>query len=203
MADHLARFVRQSLQAGQSRDAIARALSDAGWSGAEIRDALDDWGDSAAGLPPVPRPRATVSARDAVIYGLLFVSLVILSWHIVQLGFGVIESLLPYLDDSMPPVGRMRWAIAALLAFLPVFVLLDRRVARASGADPGQRRSLVRRWFASAALLISALVLLGDLVATLYAALTGDMTLRFALKALLVAVMGGLVLAYYRGDLDG
>lgn len=202
-ADQLADFVRASLQAGQGREAVAEALRQAGWSGREVEEALAGWADPAPGLPPVPRPRPVVSARDAVVYGLLFVALVTIAWHVVQLGFGIIEALLPELDDWGAAPGRIRWAIAALVAFLPVFLLLDRRVARASGQDPGQRRSLVRRWFASVALLIAALVLLGDLVAVVYAALTGDLTLRFAAKAVLVAVMGGLVLAYYRGDLDG
>lgn len=202
-SDHLARFVRESLLAGRGRDRIAAGLRGAGWSDREIEDALAAWQDDPAGGLPVPRPRPVVSARDAVVYGLLFASLVMVSWHVVQLGFGVIDRLLPAVGQWQAPASGIRWSIAVLLAFLPVFMLLDRWIARETGRDPGRRRSQLRRWFASVALLIAALVLLGDLVAVLHAGLTGDLTARFAARAGLVALMGVLVLAYYRGDLDG
>ena len=51
------------------------ALAAAGWSPVEIHEATLAWLPAPPGLPPVPRPRAYVSAREALIYGLLFLLL--------------------------------------------------------------------------------------------------------------------------------
>ncbi|RMC31645.1 DUF5671 domain-containing protein [Paracoccus alkanivorans] len=201
-SDLLESFVREAIAAGQERAAIAGVLADAGWSDSEIEEALEGWADPNAGMPPVPRPRPYVSARDAILYGLLFISLAVLCWHINQLGFGIIDFLVDDVADRYPGTSSLRWSIAILVPFLPLFLALDRRIYRHTREDPGQKRSLVRRWFASITLLLAVLTLLGDLSATVYAALSGELTFRFVLKAALVAITGLLVLAYYRGEIN-
>ncbi|AUH35566.1 DUF5671 domain-containing protein [Paracoccus tegillarcae] len=200
--DLLSEFVREALIAGQSQDQIAQALADAGWSQTEIRAASEGW-TVQAGLPPVPRPRAYVSASEALLYGLLFLSLGMIAWHTVIIGFAVIDRLLP---DPLDPAGSgrwLRWSVSALVAFLPLFLLLNRRVNRAGRDDPARQRSLVRKWVASITLLLASLALLGDLVAVVYAFLNGDMTAQFLAKALLVAIMAGLIFGYYKDEMDG
>ncbi|MBU3030276.1 DUF5671 domain-containing protein [Paracoccus marinaquae] len=199
--DQLSDFVRDGLAAGADRPALRAALAAAGWTAPEIDEALAGWADT-PGLPPVPRPSAYVSAREALLYGLLFISLGMVSWHVVVLGFGIIDSLIP--DPYDPGYGGfgMRWSTSALIAFLPLFLFLNRRLNR-EGDESARQRSLARRWVASVTMLVAILVLLGDLVAVVYAFLSGDLTLRFAAKALLVALMGGLVFAYYRDEMDG
>lgn len=200
-AGDLSDFVRRALAAGQDRAAIAAALSDAGWSGREVEAALQGWHD-VAGMPPVPRARPYVSAREALLHALLLVALGMVCWHTSSLGFAVIDSTVP------DPVGQaayasMRFSIAALVVFLPVFLLLDRRLARRITQGDERLRSRARRGFASLTVMVAALVLLGDLAASVFALLSGDMTLRFLAKAVLVAVTGLLVLVYYKADLDG
>lgn len=200
--DLLSEFVHDALLSGRDPDQIAPVLSQAGWSDREVQTALEGW-QMQPGLPPVPRPRPYVSAADAVVYGLLFLSLAMISWHIVSIGSAAIDRLL---DDPLDRYGApasMRWSVAALVAFLPMFLFLNHRVNRASQDDPGRQRSLIRKWMASLTLLIAALVLLGDLVAVLYAFLNGELTLRFLAKAALVALIGGLVFAYYRDEMNG
>lgn len=201
--DPLAEFVRAGLATGRSRDDLQAALARAGWSGREISEALDAWLAGDAGLPPVPRPRPHVSARDAVVHGLLFLLLGGICWHIGALGFAIIDSLWPEPGDfHAPPRGSIRWSVAVLIAAVPLFLWLNARVARATGVDPGQRRSLVRRWFAAVTLLIAALALVSDVVAVVHAVLNGDLTARFAAKAALIAILGGLILAYWRDEVD-
>ena len=201
--DELSDFVRAGLAAGRSRDDIAAALGGAGWAPRETAEALDAWMPSATGLPPVPRPRPYVSAREAVVYGLLFVLLGTICWHIAMLGFKIIDSLLPDVADYYADnPASMRWNIATLLPAVPLFLWLNRRVGAATAGDPGRRRSLVRKWFAAITLLLASLALLGDLVAVVNALLEGELTGRFVAKALLIAVIGGLAFAYYRDELD-
>lgn len=199
--EELSQFVRAGLAAGRDDGQLRVALTEAGWTGREVEAALSGW-TAAPGLPPVPRPQPFVSAREALLYGLLFISLGMVAWHLIDLGFDLIDQLVPDIADLYLPRGSMRWSIAALIVFLPLFLLLNARVNRATQGDPGRRRSLVRKWFASVTLLIAGLVLLGDLVVSVYALLSGELTLRFAAKAGLVALVGGLVLAYYRDEMD-
>ena len=45
-------------------------------------------------------------------------------------------------------------------------------------------------------LMVASLVFLADAIYVIYALLNGDLTLRFAIKAALVAAVAGLVFAY-------
>lgn len=202
-ADQLSDFVRDALGRGHDAMRIRAALGQAGWTGAEIDAALAGW-LAKDDLPPVPRPRPYVSARESVLYALLMIALVVVCYHVVGLGFQVIDRTFPDMEDRWPrDSGSMRFPIAAIIAFLPLFVLLDGRMARRdAGSDP-RRRSQARRIFASITVLVAALVLLGDVVAAVHAFLSGDLTPRLGAKLALVALTGLLVAACYREDLDG
>ncbi|SIR05108.1 hypothetical protein SAMN05421641_12234 [Paracoccus thiocyanatus] len=200
--DQLSEFVRQALAQGGRPNEVAAALAHAGWSAPEIDEALGGW-EAAPGLPPVPRPRPYASAREALLYGLLFLSLGMIGWHVCELGITLIDRLLPDpADRAYYGVGWARWSIASLIAFVPLFLVLNRKVARMSRGDGGQRRSLVRKWFASLTLLVVSLVFLVDGITVIHALLNGDLTARFAAKAALVAAVAGLVFAYYRDEMD-
>lgn len=152
----------------------------------------------------MPRPEPQASAREALVFGLLFLLLGIVAWHVCRLGFVLIDVAVPDLADMNGGFykGTLRWSMATLIPVVPLFLWLNARVARLTRADDGQRRSAVRKWFASVTLLIAALALLGDVVAVLYALLSGELTPRFAAKAALIAVVGLLVMAYYRDEID-
>jgi len=196
----LSDFVARALAAGQGRDEIAAALQQAGWQASDIRRALAAWGDTALGLP-VPRPAAHVSARDAFFYGLMFTALAILVWHIDALGFDLIDRVFGAGDDYGWRTRSIRWSIAVLIVVVPLFLWLNRAEAARLRDDPGQTRSAIRKWFAFVTLYLAALGMAGDLVATVYALLNGDLTLQFTAKAALVLLTAGLVFLYYRSDL--
>ncbi len=199
-ADLLAEFVRDALTQGRSRADIATALQDAGWTRSEITDALGAWSDTAF-TPPVPRPRPYLSARDAFFYGLMFVALGMTAFHLVQLCFHLIEMWLPtplQSDWNRYDRDSMRWSVAALIVFAPLFGLLDRRANRQIAANPGQRRSGVRKWFSYATLFVTALTLLGALFYTVYAFLDGDLTTRLIAKIATLTGIAGAIFLYYR-----
>ena len=202
-ADQLSEFVRDAMARGGDHDRIAQALTDAGWSAPEIAEALHGW-QAVSGLPPVPRPRPYASATEALLYGLLFLSLGTVAWNITDLGMELLDRLIPDPAESRyyPGSGGVRWSIAALIVFTPLFLFLNRKVAAMARSDAGRRRSLVRKWFASVTLLVAVLVFLGDGIYVVYALLSGELTARFAAKALLVATIAALVLAYYRDELN-
>lgn len=200
--DDLTDFIRAGLAAGRSRAELSAALSAAGWSARDTAAALSGWDDAPPGLPPVPRPRAYVSAREALVYGLLFLLLGCICWHITMLGFRLVDWLLGDVRDRWLDTAALRWNMATLIPTMPLFLWLSHWVGRSTAQDPGRCRSLVRKWFASVTLLLAALALLSDAVSVIYAALNGDLTAAFTAKAVLVALLAGLVFAYYRDEFD-
>ncbi len=202
-SEEVSSFVRDALIAGRSREEIADALAEAGWAPNEVSDALNAWADTDF-TPPVPRPRIYLSAREAFVYGLMFVALAMTAWHLTTLSYSLIDRWLPDLAERRPDIylrQQMRWSIAALIVFLPLFVVLNERTHRALRADPGKRRSGVRRWLGYVTLFITALVLLGDAIYVIYAFLNGDMTLRFAAKAIVTAAVAGAIFLYFRTEM--
>jgi hypothetical protein len=67
-------FVKESLQSGKAREEIAKALQNAGWPGAQITNALDAYADVPFSIP-VPRPRPSLTAREAFLYLVMFSTL--------------------------------------------------------------------------------------------------------------------------------
>lgn len=202
-ADQLAQFVAEALKEGRSREEISAALHQAGWTQNEVAGALDAWAETGF-LPPVPRPRPYVSAREAFLYGLMFLALAMTAWNITALGFELIELWLPDVTDEFNRYNAetVRWSISVLVVFFPLFVVMNTRAQRAAHADPGRRRSAVRKWFGYITLFLAAIALLGDLIAVIYALLSGDLTARFIAKAALVALTAGLIFLYFRGEME-
>jgi hypothetical protein len=201
-ADLVAAFVAEALAAGRSRADIAEALERAGWTPSEARAALSAWAETEF-LPPVPRPRAYVSAREAFVHALMFLALAVSVWNITALGFALIDLWLPEAGDYGAgwAVWDVRWSISVLVVVFPLFLVLDARERRSLAMDPARRRSAVRKWFGYTTLFLASLALVGDLVALIYAFLSGDLTSRVLAKAALVAVTAGLVFLYFRGEM--
>lgn len=198
----LERFIEQALAAGQSRQAITGALLAAGWDRRQVEDVLARWAEVDFPLP-VPRPRASLSAREAFEYLVLFTTLHLSAWHLGHLWFAMVNQLFPdpvgfgaRLDSS-----SARWSVATLLICWPVFTWLSSRIARATERQPIKRLSPVRRWLTYLTLFITAAVLIGDLTALVQHVLAGELGIRFLLKVLAVGVIAGTGFGWYLYDL--
>jgi hypothetical protein len=197
-------FVRDALIRGHTRQQVSQALLAAGWSSEQARGALDSWAEVDFPLP-VPRPRASLSAREAFVYLLLFSTLYFFAWNLGSLLFKLIEHALPDPADAQWEVLRLgpaiRWSVSALVISFPVFAFLSQRISRDVARHPIKRLSPVRRWLTYLTLFIAATVLIGDLTTLVYNVLGGELSLRFGLKVLVVGVLAGTVLGWYLWDL--
>ena len=188
--DELSIFVRDAL--------TAAALAHAGWRSAEVQDALNGW-DEMPFSPPVPRPVATVSARDFFTYALTFCVLILGAFNLVVVLQALVDLAFATGDgDSDRPI---RWGVAVLIVTAPLYLWLTLRERRKLARDPAHYRSAIRKWMIYIGLLLAALTLLGDAIATIYALLTGDLTLQFIVKALVVLVVAGGIFGFYVRDL--
>ena len=195
----LSRFVRDALSAGKDRGEIEAALAQSGWSSNEVADALDAWADTAFS-PPIPRPQATVSARDFFIYALTFGVLIFGAGHLVALFHALIDLMFDG-PNTYRPYNQIRWAMSVLIVTAPTYLWLTVRERGKLAADPSLYRSAIRKWLIYITLLIAASVLLGDLVATIYALLNGDLTGQFVMKAAVVGAVAGGIFLFYLNDI--
>lgn len=203
--DPLAQFVHDALVAGRSRETIRNALTEAGWSAREIETALDAFAKTDF-IPPIPRPRQQLTARDTFVYLLLFFSLGFVAFNLVSLVHGMLNLALPdptengwmeeYTTDSI------RWSIAALVVATPLYTWMTLYIRRQIRRDIGHRRSPARKWLTYLALLAAALVFVSDIVYVIYSFLGGEATLRFLLKALTIAVVSGTIFLFYLRDIE-
>jgi hypothetical protein len=200
MADsRLIAFVDAALRAGATRADVEKALEDAKWSREQIADGLGHYADVPF-VVPVPRPRAHLSARDAFLYLLMFAMLYLSAYYFGSLLFQLINSAFPDGLErfTLNAIGqRIRFATAGLIVAFPVFLLTTSRIARAIRGDATHRNSAVRKWLTYLTLFVGAAVIVGDSITLLYNLLSGDLTVRFVLKVLVVAAIAGSVFGYY------
>lgn len=199
-ASHLKGFVRDALARGIKREEIARGLREAGWPDREVEEGLAAFVD--AGLPlPVPRCQASGSPREAFLHLLMFFALGAWVTALGSLLFDFINIRFPLPGEvSWSAAGSLRMGVASLVVAFPVFVLTSRRVRSDLAANPARTLNPVRRWLSYLALFVASLILIGDGVALVVQFLGGDLTVRFMLKALVVAALAaGVVWWLLRG----
>jgi hypothetical protein len=203
--DALTAFVHESLRARLARPAIEAALLGAGWPADQVKRALDSFADHDFPIP-VPRPFPQVSARDAFLYVVMFVTLVLTAYHLGSLLFELIERVLPDPSDGPPyqsALQAVRWSVSSLIVAFPLFMFVSWLIAGEIRRDPIKRASQMRRRFTYVTLFGASMVLLGAVTTVIYSFLGGEMTLRFALKVLTVGVIAGTIFGYYRIELRG
>lgn len=195
-------FIKESLERGHDREDIRRVLLEAGWRESEVRNGLSGFADVNFSVA-VPRPAPYLYAREAFLYLVSFIALYVTAISFGILVFGLIDYSFPdALDsrDGFSPEGGAT-AIASVIVAFPLYLFLTRWLGRQVAADPERRQSLVRRWLTYLTLVVGAGIILGDLIALLANVLTGDPTLRFALKAVSILAITSCVFGYYVSDM--
>jgi hypothetical protein len=204
--DELNDFVKTALTRGVPRPEIEMALRQAGWTIDQTRMALAGYADTDFPVP-VPRPRPYLDAREAFMYLVMFSTLYWSAYHLGSLLFDIINVAFPDVATDQTAFrsyaqSAMRWSVSSLVVAFPVFLYMSWLVARDITADPNKRHSKVRRWLTYLTLFFASGIIIGDLITLLYNLLGGELTIRFLLKALVVAFIAGTVFWYYLTSLE-
>jgi len=203
--EELLSFVRDALARGLSRVEIKDALLQASWKADQVEHALGAFAQVDKFPIPVPRPRLYLSAREAFMYLVLFTTLYLTTFNLGRLIFQFINLGFPDPAANYDLVNSAHQAIRFSVAFLviafPIFMYLSLLIGRTIKRDPSKRASKVRKWLTYMTLFIAAAVIIGDLTALVYNFLGGELSLRFALKVVTVAVIAGGIFGYYLWDL--
>ncbi len=195
----LVNFIETSRARGASDEFLYQLLRSRGWSQQEVESGFTQVYENLTGLPvPVPAGRLSGSARDAFLYLLSFVTLGIWSQALGQIGFIIVNQLIP--DPLNRPYGQayaMAASLARLIIVFPIYLLLMRLLIKDLATHPDKYQSGVRKWLTYLALLITALIAIVDLVVFLTYLLQGELTLRFTCKVIVVLVIAIGILWYY------
>jgi uncharacterized membrane protein len=202
MISELQQFVRDALAKGTSRQEIRHYLHEAGWEQEEITAALDAYADISFSIP-VPKRKPYLSAREAFLYLLLFLTLYISAYSFGALLFqyinrGFPDALRAYDNGSLQ---KIRSSLAALIVAFPIFFFLSIYLARTMRRHIEKKASKIRKWLTYLTLFIAAGVIIGDLITLFTNLLGGELTTRFVLKVLTVLAIAGGVFGYYLWDL--
>lgn len=195
----LVNFIAAARSQGASDDFISNLLRSFGWPQREIERAYFVVYEELVGFPiPSPAGGQGESARDAFVYLLSFVTLGIWTQALGEIGFVLINHVLPDpLSRSSDSSFQVAFCLARLLVAYPLYLLLMRKILKELSVYREKTYSGVRKWLTYVALLVVALVGIGTLMAFLTSFLRGELTARFLLKVLVILAIDGTVLVYY------
>jgi hypothetical protein len=179
---------------------IRMLLLAAGWKEKDVARAL---AEHALELP-VPAPPDSGGARDAFLHLSAFAALYASAIAGVSLLFDSINHWFPdaAMDDGRAwtqdwNLRSIRWSLATLLVTFPVFFFVSRFLLREMAANHEKAWSGVRRWLTYLTLFVAAVAMASDIVTLVFYLLEGELSIRFLLKVLVVAVVSTLAMAYY------
>ena len=204
MNTELQLFVREALVQKKSRKDIREELKKAGWPKDEVDSTLGMFAESSFSVP-VPKRKPYLSAREAFLHLVMFLTLYVSAIALGTILFQFINIWIPdplrsyYGFESIR--GALRMGTSSLVIAFPVFLWMSFLVKRAMKKDPEKRESKIRKWLTYATLFVAAGIIIGDLIGILNSLLGGEITARFFLKALVVGAISAAIFSYYLVDL--
>lgn len=108
---------------------------------------------------------------------------------------------LSYYSD--PYASGASYSMATLVVLVPLFLVLMRFIRNSIAADPTRSDIWVRRWALHLTLFVTAVAVVVDLIVLLMYFFDGDVSLRFALKVLVVLLVSVAGFLHFLADLRG
>ena len=199
-------FIAKAKANGASEEALVGMLTARGWPEKEVYEALAAHYEHVTGMEIPRRGGSGTAAKDAFFYLLIFSTLGTWVFGTGALMFALIERWFP--DPLFSQVyaqamyrSAVAFSMAMILVAFPIFLLVSRVVLRDEDAHPEKLQSPVRKWLTYMVLVITASIVIGDLVSCLFYALRGELTSRVLSKSLVVLLLSGGVFYYYFGGL--
>lgn len=143
--------------------------------------------------------------KDFFLWASAVITLYISVVSFITLLFEYINYVFPdpnaYAGD--PYSSSMRFAMAALIVFVPATLLFLRLIRSSIVAEVGKAGIWVRRWALQLTVFVMTFTILVDLVTLVNYFLNGEITTRFILKVLVVLFTAGFVFLHFLADMRG
>lgn len=150
----------------------------------------------------------TGKGRAALDAFLNLLSLITVVWLAYSVGGVVFQLINKYLGNLEPAFGSisanyyaLKISLASLIVVTPVYFGVINVLHRKYKQGELDHTSGVYRWLTYLMLLVSALTIIGSLIALISGFLNGNYTSNFILKMLTVIVIAGFIFGYYFFDL--
>ncbi|GEM_PF-70869 len=139
------------------------------------------------------------TAKDIFVYLGIFITLCVSVGNFIQIVFTAIDQKYRDVITTNYDIYNdgVRMAIASLCVLFPLYVFLSWVASKDISKFLYKRDLLVRKVMIYTALFVTVCTLLGTLITAIYTFLGGDLTVRFAWKAVTVLVIALVVFGYY------
>lgn len=145
------------------------------------------------------------TAKDFFLHLLSMVTLYMSATAFITLMFQYVNFFFPdillpeYAYDSMN--GPLRFAIATLVVVFPVYIWSAWYLQKGYLKNPELKNLGVRKWLIYLTLFVAVFMIIGSLISILNSFLSGELTIRFFLKAFSVLLVAALIFSYYLYDI--
>jgi hypothetical protein len=197
-------FIDACKSKGASDEFLAAFLTRRGWPADDVYAGLGDYWQRIAGVAIPDRRGSGENSRDAFLYLLAFSTLAIWSTALGTMLFRFIDHWLPdpvSINNFLDLRHQVTWQMASIAVAFPIYLIVMRLIFGEAMNNPERLQSGVRKWLTWIALLLTAGGLIGDLIWFLDCFLTGELTLRFILKAGVVFILCAAIFTYYLASL--
>jgi len=201
ISPELHRFLEAAKSQGATDEVLVGLLRGRGWPEEEVHRALADYYETRSGLR-IPIYKRSGSAKDAFLYLVSFATLATWSFGLGSVMFVLIDHWIKDPFQQQRYYGgfyQMADALASIIVTFPVYLLVMQYINRELGRHPEKLESSVRKWLTYIALLITATLVVGDLITFLTSILRGELTANFSAKAAVVLAIAGGIFWYYLG----
>lgn len=143
------------------------------------------------------------SPRDVFLHLLGFAALYVSAVTLITLLFAYIDYIFPdrlsfYLSGTLD---QIRWSSSALIVIFPVFLLVSWMLSKEFSRSPEKRELRFRKWLIYFTLFIAAVTIIVDLIMLIFNFYSGELTVKFFWKILVVLLATGGIFGYYRWEL--
>lgn len=142
------------------------------------------------------------SPKDVFMHLLMIATLYVSTFSFISLWFDYINFLYPdalnYHYQGI--LDGILWSTAMLIVVFPVYLLISRLIAKDVSAEPEKHELRIRKWLVYLTLFLAAIAIIVDVVTLVYNFLSGELSVKFFLKILVVLLVAGAVFGYYLWD---
>lgn len=205
--EDLIEYIVKLLNENTDKKKIRDNLLEVGWSGDDI-DVAYGKALVRCGVPvPLSAKKATFTKKPSgleIAANLFsFLLLAILTISLGTLLFQVVNRFFPD-NISLDSIYRQRsrtasihYAIAALIVGFPVYLFSIRVWLRGFRSEEGKTELSINKLLTYIVLLVTSVVILGNLITILFRFLQGGITIGFFLKAFIILLIAGIIFSFY------
>ncbi|MBT4209493.1 MAG: hypothetical protein HOE19_01080 [Candidatus Komeilibacteria bacterium] len=144
------------------------------------------------------------AAKYAFFYVLSLVALVFMSVSVGIIFFQIINKEIVDLINEYSgnySDGAMKFAISAIIISAPIYYFTSKQIYKNLRQGKLDEEAGVRKWFTYLILLVSVIVMIVWLITTINGFLSGELTTKAILKAIVALLISGITFSFYLYDI--